>query len=736
MADARPPASTFPVEPGFPVEEVARLPLPGLAHPVAVAFSPDGGLVTYLHAEDGSLTRRLYALDVETGERWLALTTAGAGVREEDLSLEERLRRERARDLGLGVTTYAWAEEADRILVPLADGVHVQDGARPGAPIRKVVDAGDGPVLDPKLSPDGSMVGFVQDAELYVVPADGAAPPRQLTQGARGTGRTHGLAEYIAQEEMGRGSGWWWSPDSRRIAFCMVDETHIPVYRIVHQGSALVGEGAQEDHRYPFSGGPNAKVRLGVIGVGRTGGAQPASRPPRPRWLETGTEEGEAYLAKVQWGRDGLLYAQVESRDQTELTLLAFDPVTGERTVVLEERGTPWLNLHDLFRPLADGRCLWASESSGFRHLTIGGETLTAGQWVVDAVEAVDEKVGVVYLTGNRASPVERHLYAVPLTGGEPVRLTPEPGSHTVVVDHERGRFVDTHSALDRPPTVTVRSLDDGRVLHAVFDERDPRVDRLGLRPPERLRLTARDGTTLYGALFRPTAGAPPWPTIVQVYGGPHAQLVTDSWAPTAAMRAQFLRQAGFAVLVLDNRGGARRGLAFEAPLHHALGGVEVDDQVDGVRFLVGAGLCDPTRVGINGWSYGGYLAAMCLARAPQVFRAAVAGAPVIAWDGYDTHYTERYMGTPQADPAAYERSSVLAHVSAIRGSLLVVHGLIDENVHFRHTARLVNALVAAGVPYELLLFPDERHVPRREEDRVYMERRISGFLAGALAPG
>ena len=246
--------------------------------------------------------------------------------------------------------------------------------------------------------------------------------------------------------------------------------------------------------------------------------------------------------------------------------------------------------------------------------------------------------------------------------------------------------------------------------------------------------MTARDGTALYGAFFRPPTGEPPWPTIVHVYGGPHAQLVTNSWAPTAAMRAQFLRQAGYAVLVLDNRGGARRGLALEAPLHHAMGQAEVDDQVDGVRFLVRSGLADAGRVGIYGWSYGGYMAAMCLARAPDVFRAAVAGAPVSAWDGYDTHYTERYMGMPQADPAAYERSSVLTHVSAIRGQLLLVHGLIDENVHFRHTARLVNALVAAGVGYELLLFPDERHVPRREEDRVYMERRIAEFFGRTLA--
>jgi dipeptidyl-peptidase-4 len=204
---------------------------------------------------------------------------------------------------------------------------------------------------------------------------------------------------------------------------------------------------------------------------------------------------------------------------------------------------------------------------------------------------------------------------------------------------------------------------------------------------------------------------------------------VTDSWRPTVSLRAQYLRQRGFLVFTLDNRGSARRGLAFEGTIKRHMGSVEVDDQVDGVRWLVQQGLADQTRVGIYGWSYGGYMAALCLARAPETFAVAVAGAPVTSWDGYDSHYTERYMDTPQTNPEGYRESSVLTHAGNMRGKLLLVHGLLDENVHFRHTARLVNALIQSRRPYELLLFPDERHLPRKLEDRVYMEERVCAFL-------
>ncbi|HEY8380003.1 MAG TPA: S9 family peptidase, partial [Nannocystis sp.] len=263
----------------------------------------------------------------------------------------------------------------------------------------------------------------------------------------------------------------------------------------------------------------------------------------------------------------------------------------------------------------------------------------------------------------------------------------------------------------------------------------------LDLPPPELVSFRNRHGDELWAAVYRPDPDAvraaggapvpagPPYPTLVAIYGGPHAQRVVDAWGTTVDMRAQALRSRGYLVIKIDNRGSARRGLAFESAIRHDLGNVELEDQVDGIRHFTAAGLVDPERVGIYGWSYGGYLSAMALVRHPDVFRIAVAGAPVTHWDGYDTHYTERYMGTPQDNPEGYRRSSVMAHVERLRGALLLVHGLIDENVHFRHTSRLIGALIKARKPYELLLFPDERHMPRGLEDRVHMEEQILAFM-------
>ena len=709
------------------LEDVVTYPAPGMAVPGAITWSPDDQLVTFLWSPERTLTRQLFAFDPATGTTELLLAPADGGATEQNISLEEQLRRERARQRELGVTQYSWAKRGQRILVPLRGDLFVQDG--PSAPLRLLLAADGAPYLTPALSPDGELVAYVQDAELYVVPAAGGEP-RQLTFDARGTGKTNGLAEYAAQEEMHRSVGFWWSPDGRSIAFEQADETHIPVYRIVHQGKDAVGENAQEDHRYPFAGAANARVRLGVVPVA---GGQPV-------WMDLGGDE-DIYLARVRWLPGGDLTAQVQNREQSALDLLRFDPVSGEAKLLLRETSDVWINLHDMLRPLKRGGFIWASERGGFQHLYLYDaegqlvRQLTKGEWMVESVAAVDEARELVYFTGTRDDPREAHLYVVGFGGGEPRRITHAPGKHQVAIDHACQRFVDTHDSLDAPPTVTLRLLAEGTPLATIFAERDPRVDALDLAPPELVTIENRAGVPLHGALYRPPAsfGAGPHPAIVYVYGGPHAQLVSNSWGMTIAMRVQYLRSQGYLVFVLDNRGSARRGLAFEGAIKHDMGHLEVEDQVDGVGWLVAQGLADPARVGVYGWSYGGYMACMCLARAPEIFKVAVAGAPVAAWDGYDTHYTERYMGTPQSNPAGYAASSVMSHVGAIVGKLMLVHGLIDENVHFRHTARLINAMIKVRKPYDLFLFPDERHTPRALADRIYMEERIVEYFAAHL---
>lgn len=858
---------------GVGVEDIVRHPLPGTCVPGAVTFSPDDRLVSFLWSPEGTLKRELHVCAVSAyarggggdGSNGHAGAGAGAGaaegvrrlpmgggVSEETLGLEERLRRERTRERGLGVTSYEWAT-GGRLVVPLPEGVHVQDGVD-GALRLAVATRPGQPVLFPQLSPDGSLLAFVRDDEVHVVsldpdgPVDGNGEPLvvAVTAGADGgRGVTHGLAEYIAQEEMDRSRGFWWAPDGRSIAFCRVDEGGVPLFRLMHSGKECVGKGAEEDHAYPFAGARNAVVALGIAKVpveqfrmakGSKGALSvdfaPLVPPPPPSsasasasaaglapagagrelsvvWadLVCGRQEGpecagnaeEEYLARVAWMPDGTLTAQVQDRMQTQLKLVRFDPRTGARGVVLVESSDVWINLHDCFRPLklgtpaeeavasppampeaggppavtgvalsaagaatkakAGGGFVWASERSGWRHLYLHGANgeclgaLTAGEWMVDSLVGVDEARGVCYVTGTRDGPLEKHLYACALwpegPGCEPAaprRVTRGAGRHTVQLDHGLSLFVDTHDSVDAPPRVTVCSLEDGAVLQTVHatatEATDPRLGTLDLRPPEFGTCPTDDGAEhLHLCVYRPDPavhGPGPYPTVVAVYGGPHVQTVSNTWSATVDMRAQLLRGHGMLVLKVDNRGSARRGLAFEGAVRHRLGCLEVDDQVAGVRWAVAQGLADPARVSIYGWSYGGYISAMALCKAGHVFRAAVAGAPVTHWDGYDAHYTERYMGLPGLNPVGYREGSVMAHVGnlADHHKLMLVHGLVDENVHFRHTARLINALNRAGRRYELLLFPDERHMPRKAEDRMFLETSICDFLTAHVKGG
>lgn len=719
------------IMPEIPFEDIARYPLPGMAQPGSLAFSPDDRLVTFLDNVEGSLVKQLVAFDTQTLQRQMLVAPQAGGATEENLSLEEKLRRERQRQLDLGVTSYQWAKHTNQILLPFPDGVYVLDAE--SKDLHKLVDSSAGPVLDARFSPDGEWTAYVQCSELYIVPTRGGEPTR-MTFWA-GEGLTHGLAEFMAQEEMDRSQGYWWSPDSRMLAFEEVDESHIPVYRIVHQGKEITGENAQEDHRYPFAGQANAHVRLGVVTFGSD----------KPVWMDLGSDL-DIYLARAHWLPDGRLLAEVLNRRQTVLDLLCFDPRVGTSTLVLREDSSVWINLNNLFHPIESGPYsggfIWGSERSGFLHLYLYDRegrlvrALTHGEWMVDALAGVDEAGGKIFFTAGKDSPLESQLYAVSLDGGEPRQITREPGMHSVVLDHACNRFVDVFQSINQPPRVTLRSASDGSELAVIHETTDDRLARLALEPPELVRLTNRTGDLLYGAIYRPPAafGPGPYPVVVSVYGGPHAQMVNNAWRMTISMRAQALRRRGYLVFVLDNRGSARRGLAFEGAIRHNMGDVEVQDQVDGVRWLVAQGLADPKRVGIYGWSYGGYMTLMCLARAPEVFKCGVAGAPVSHWDGYDTCYTERYMGLPQENVEGYRVSSVMEHVNQMQGKLLLVHGLIDENVHFRHTARLINAMIRARKHYDLFLFPDERHSPRQLADRVYMEEQIAAFFERALA--
>lgn len=728
----------------FPIEDIVQYPLPGYGTPTTICFSPDDSLISYLFSPDQTLNRKVFVFDLTTCKQELFFSPPDGGLDEDNLAEEEKLRRERSRERGLGVTRYEWVKTSSKknsIMVPLPAGIYFQDLSY--QPELKLPSASS-PIVDPHLSPDGTMLAYVRDSELHVLYLS-LNESKQLTSGADGSTKTNGVAEYIAQEEMDRRTGYWWSQDSKFIAFTQVDISEIPLYRILHQGKNTVGSDAQEDHAYPFPGALNAKVRLGVVS---------ASGGPIT-WMDLlcGDKDqennDEEYLGRVKWMHGNILTAQVLNRSHSTLKIVKFDINTGLRKVILVEEQDKWINLHDCFTPLdKGGGFLWASEKTGFRHLYLHDSDgvclgpITQGDWMVEQIAGVNEAAGFIYFTGTLDGPTESHLYCAKLFPNgpleTPLKLTRGNGKHLVVLDHQMQRFVDIHDSLDSPPRVSLCSLLDGGVIMSLYEQpaADPRIKKLQLEPPQIVQIQAKEGTVLYGALYKPDVaryGPPPYKTMVQVYGGPGVQLVNDSWMNSVDMRAQYLRSKGILVWKMDNRGSARRGLKFEGAIKHNCGRLDAEDQLTGAEWLINEGLAKAGHIGLYGWSYGGYLSAMTLTRFPEVFTCAVSGAPVTSWDGYDSFYTEKYMGLPSENQAGYSYGSVMHHVDKLRGKLLLVHGLIDENVHFRHTARLVNALVGARKSYELLIFPDARHMPRPHRDRIYMEERIWDFIERSL---
>lgn len=730
--NAEPKVSNQPRGP-IAFDHISSYPRPSSSPPSALSFDPEGDSFVYLLHPSDSLENTLYQQGLSEDKATPLVLKSAQAVREEDLSPEEKLRRERSRQITVGVTSYRWSPAGSALMVPSRGDLYLKKDRK--SDFSKRFDSKGSPAIDPQWSPDGKSIAFVQNKELHVIDAWSSVAAKALTSGAEKQGVTHGLAEYIAQEELDRGSGFWWSKDSRRLAYTRVDESKVPNLTLVHlaQEAKKAPSQAIEKHRYAYAGQSNAKVELGVI----------SAKGGRTTWLNLEQSFGkDFYLARVKWLSTGELAVVLLNRAQDAVELRIFDPANGRSRVLLKESGKPWLNLHHMFKEIEKGEYkgnyIWASERSGYQHLYLVGKDgeiirpLTQGPWVVTALNGVDGEKGKLWFTATKNGPTQRQLYSVSLSGGPIEQITKDPGTHNVSVDAKKGRFIDSFSNLETAPEVTLRDLSNNKVVSTIYTE-DPRAaQELKLMPPRIVKIRSRDGDELFGMLYTPDPkvfGKGPYPTIISVYGGPHAQLVRNSWGATVSMREQFLAQNGYTVLRLDNRGSGNRGLEFESKVAHNLGDLEVKDQVDGVQWLVKEGLTDANQVGIIGWSYGGYMSAMALVRAPEVFHAGVAGAPVTDWHGYDTAYTERYMGHPEKNVEGYKSSSVMTHIDKLKGRLMLVHGLVDENVHFRHTAELMNAITGANKDYDLLLYPDERHRPRRPADRLHMERRVFEFF-------
>ncbi len=580
---------------------------------------------------------------------------------------------------------------------------------------------------DPKLSPDGRSVSFRRNWDLYILNiADGVET--RLTANGSDTLRNGGM-DWVYPEELNLGTAYWWAPDSQAIAYLQFDVSKEPIYP--HQD--LRGpRPVYEPQRYPQAGENNPEVRLGVIPAG--GGMT--------RWLDVGDTVRASLIARAGWVPDSRqIYVVKTNRIQNQLEFLLYDAASGSKRTVYKESDPFWVNVEGDPVFLKDGkRFLWTSERDGFRHLYLystrggGAIQLTRGAWQVTDVSGVDESAGRVYFRSNEESPLERQLYSVKLDGADKRRVTSGAGTHRVLMAPGCGVFLDIFSSLSSPPEATLRTA-GGEAL-AVYRQADRRaLEKFAFLPTEIVEFKSKAGVTFYATLIKPAGFDPAkkYPAFVNVYGGPHAQAVRNAWPGMGI--DQVYAHKGYVVWQMDNRGTSGRGHAFETPVFHNLGAIELADQREGIERLIAMGFVDRARIGVNGWSYGGFMTLNLLLNAGDLVHAGFAGAPVTDWRNYDTIYTERYMGLPQDNGSAYSAASLPPRAANLKGRLMIAHNIEDDNVLFQNTLQMISALEAAGKQFELALYPQKSHSVGGAAARQ-LDATMLDFFERTLKPG
>ena len=697
-----------------------RTPLAGPT-PAQVKLSPDGRFGSFLRlAADDRESQQLWLMDLSRGRA----KTLSADLRAPaagEMTAEEQAERERRRSFAGGITSHHWHPKSERILIVAHGSVFIarvaDDSVYAATPTgRRQTGI--------RLSPRGTYLSYVRDGDLFVsVLGNGAE--RRLTTDGGGT-VSNGLPEFIAQEEMHRFDGHWWSPDERMLAFTRVDTAPIPVS---YRHEVLAGSIDVIPQRYPFAGEPNAEVRLALtdISTGET------------RWLDWALADDD-YLARVAFGPDGALYVQTQSRDQRRLTLRRWRD--GQWHDVLTETATTWVNLHDGLK-FTDEAMLWTSERDGTARLYAqSAKSATSRGGTVRAVTPDLGRVNGIlaadathaWVTGWRDDPTTQDVFEVRLQDGTSQALTPGDAWHVGVANARAGVALVTRSSPTEPGSLRVLDLHRRRhgrlVSGGAINGSHPYFPYLDAHVATEFGHIDTAGERLHFRLTKPSPFDPTqrYPVLVNVYGGPGVQRVRRDFPPLVQ---QILAQAGFAVFELDNRGGSNRHKGFEDAIHGELGRVEVDDQLVGVDYLRSLAWVDADRIGVFGHSYGGYMVLKCLGRATGTgtFAAGVSIAPVTRWELYDTHYTERYLGTPAGNPTGYAKSSVFPAVEAIDVPLLLMHGMADDNVLFSHSTELMRTLQDAGVPFELMTYPGSKHALQERSVAIHRYRYLLEFF-------
>lgn len=709
-----------------------KLSIEDLTAEPPIAGRPVTGVTWIGRGERFSYAMRKGAGDTSPSELWVEETATGKKrrvVTSAALALPDEPEPEKgppqeekktAKGRTASLEGYAWSPDGRRVLVTGGDDLWLYDAG--AGRLERITRSREKEEL-PSFSPDGRRVAFVRSNDLYAIELGGRRETRLTRDG--GDLVFNGKLDWVYEEELAdrNARGYEWSPDGRSVAYVRLDDAPIAPAPLVDY---LAVPAKVEWQRYPKAGGKNPIASFHVVGV--DGAERGAVRPENDSYVVPG----------FSWTPDSasVCYRVLNrAQNREEVRLLTPGPGGAASRTLFVEEDRYWVNVVDPPRFLRDGRYVWKSERTGFAHLfsgrTSGGDPrpITSGEWIVDRIAGVDEARGIVYFTATEENVRRRPIYRVALDGTGFRKITAIPrGQHSPELSPD-GRFLlDTFSSIAEPPVLSL--LDPSGKTVRVVDRPESRLGEFELATNEEIRLPADDGARLEGRLVKPADFDPAkkYPVIVSVYGGPHSQVVRDAWGATSLLD-HLLASRGFLVWSVDNRGAFGRGHAWESALFRDMGRHELADQLAGVRYLTTLPYVDGARIGIWGWSYGGYMTLFSLTRAPDVWKCGIAGAPVTHWKFYDTIYTERYMGTPQENPEGYERSAPLSKAADLAAPLLVIHGGSDDNVHLQNTVAFIDALVRAGKPYELQLQPRQKHGFRGAESVNFRNRAIVRFF-------
>jgi dipeptidyl-peptidase-4 len=699
--------------------------------PENLKWSRDSRKFSFIQRDASDEHGQLWMVDVTTGEKRILINESRLAPLSPPLS-QFRDDRERERVTRYHAAEYLWSSDSTHLLFSPRGQLWLYD-----------VDSGTGVQFtsdpdthfDPKFSPDGTRISYVYKHNLYWRSVAGDDQV-QVTKD-KDENVLNGEIDWVYAEELGVRSNYFWSPQSKEIAFLQMDENQVPTYPITDW---LVTHPKVDLEKYPKAGDPNPSVRIGVVDA--KGG--------KPRWMPLGGE-GDSYVPRFGWIRDGLLWAEVLNREQDAISLYFIDTRSGKSSRVLSETVKDgWVNVNDDFQILDSGdRFLWSSWRDGHTHLylysfdkanPLAGDAklehqLTQGDFEVFGVETVDAAAGLVYFSCNQDDPRQRQLYSAKLDGSGMARVSREQGTHMVQFSGDAKHYLDTFSTALTPPRLSLCGL-DGQ-CSPVWESHS--VAAYDLIPPKFLEFKAEDGTTLYGNLLLPPARVAKehLPVIVHVYGGPAAQIVQDAWGPSGShsddLFLQMLAKEGFAIFTVDNRGTPGRNRKFQTAIRGQFGAVELQDQLAALHQLfVQYPQLDHTHVAIWGWSNGASLTLYAMTHS-DAFKAGVAVAPVTDWHLYDSIYTERYLGLPGENARGYADSSLPRAAENLHGSLLLVHGTSDDNVHFQNSIQMTEGLIKAGKQFRFMAYPNKTHGIAGSVDRIHLFHMIEDHFEREL---